>query len=58
MCFTISRHSRIECVQAVELNPYHEERGITPKSLVKDFTLVSGSELAGLFCQYDQVWHW
>ncbi len=35
-----------------------EERGISPQSLVKNFTLVSGSELAGLFSQYDQVWHW
>jgi len=35
-----------------------EERGISPQSLVKDFTLVSGSELPNLFSQYDQVWHW
>ncbi len=35
-----------------------EERGISPQSLVKDFTLISGSELPNLFSQYDQVWHW
>ncbi len=45
-------------MQAVEFDLCHEERGITPKSLVKDFTPVSGSEVAGLFSQYDQVWHW
>ena len=35
-----------------------EERGIPLESLVKDFTLISGSELPNLFSQYDQVWHW
>ena len=35
-----------------------EERGISLESLVKDFELISGSELPNLFSQYDQVWHW
>ncbi len=35
-----------------------EERGIPLESLVKDFELISGSELPNLFSQYDQVWHW
>lgn len=35
-----------------------EERGITPANLIKDFKLVSASELPTLFSQYDQVWHW
>jgi sulfur relay (sulfurtransferase) DsrF/TusC family protein len=35
-----------------------EERGISLESLVKDFELISGSELPSLFSQYDQVWHW
>ena len=35
-----------------------EERGISVESLVKDFELISGSELPNLFSQYDQIWHW
>lgn len=35
-----------------------EERGISAESLVKNFELISRSELPGLFSQYDQVWHW
>lgn len=35
-----------------------EERGISLDSLVKDFRLVSKNQLAGLFSQYDQIWHW
>ncbi len=35
-----------------------EERGIAPASLVQSLELVSDSDLAGLFSQYDQVWHW
>ncbi len=35
-----------------------EERGIPLKSLVGDFELISNGDLAGLFSQYDQVWHW
>ncbi len=35
-----------------------EERGISLKSLAKDFELISGNELPNLFSQYDQVWHW
>ena len=35
-----------------------ETRGISLNSLVKDFELVSSSELPRLFSQYDQVWHW
>ncbi|MEE8177967.1 MAG: DsrE family protein [Acidobacteriota bacterium] len=35
-----------------------EERGIPLKSLVADFKLISNGDLAGLFSQYDQVWHW
>ena len=35
-----------------------EERGISLDSLVKDFRLVNKNQLAGLFSQYDQVWHW
>lgn len=34
------------------------ERGIPVESLVKDFELVSRSQLPDLFAQYDQVWHW
>lgn len=35
-----------------------EERGISLDSLVKDFKLISRSELPGLFSQYNQIWHW
>lgn len=35
-----------------------ETRGISLNSLVKDFALVSSSELPALFSQYHQVWHW
>ena len=35
-----------------------EARGISLNRLVKDFDLVSGSELPVLSSQYDQVWHW
>lgn len=35
-----------------------EERGISLKSLVKDFKLVRSRELPRLFSDYDQVWHW
>ena len=56
-------HKDLQKMQAAGI-PVHvvredvDERGISFQSLVKDFKLVSNSELANLLSQYDQVWHW
>lgn len=34
------------------------ERGLEPRDLIPGLTSVSRAGLAGLFAQFDQVWHW
>jgi predicted peroxiredoxin len=35
-----------------------EERGISPNAFVSDVQMIRRSDVAGLFEQHDQVWHW
>ena len=35
-----------------------DERGIDPKSCIGNLTMIDRSEIAGVFEQHDQIWHW
>jgi hypothetical protein len=35
-----------------------DERGIDPKFCINDIRLIQRSEIAGVFEQHDQIWHW
>ncbi|MBI4115371.1 MAG: DsrE family protein [Candidatus Omnitrophica bacterium] len=35
-----------------------ETRGINPSDILNGTHLISSKEIAGLYDQYDQIWHW